>query len=117
MENQGLTVGETCIQKKKQITFFKIRPRKVFSLLDFFLVSSDLTGSYCKSVQLFQDLKTTIQVLNFQSTTKIIPRAKAAGDVTKLYCMVLFMSSRLKTVLLKMFRIIQIHGMISYLIS
>ena len=30
--------------EEKQFSFFKIRPKKVFSHLDFFLVSSDLIG-------------------------------------------------------------------------
>ena len=45
MENYDLTdIWQNMHPQEKQFTFFQIRPQKVFSCLDFFLVSSDLIG-------------------------------------------------------------------------
>ena len=45
MENYDLMdIWQNMHPEEKQFTFFKIRPPKVFSCLDFFLVSSDLIG-------------------------------------------------------------------------
>ena len=45
MENYDLMdIWQNMHPEEKQFTFFEIRPQKVFSHLDFFLVSSDLIG-------------------------------------------------------------------------
>ena len=45
MENYDLTdIWRNMHPEEKQFTFFKIRPQKVFSHLDFFLISGDLIG-------------------------------------------------------------------------
>ena len=50
--------------EEKQFTFFKIRPQKLFSHLDFFLVSSDLIG-LTKECSIIPGLKTDHSSVEF----------------------------------------------------
>ena len=65
MENYDLMdIWQNMHPEKKQFIFFKIRPLKIFSHLDFFLVSSDLIG-LTKECSIFPGFKTDHSSVEF----------------------------------------------------